>query len=248
VVRAILPKDAREATRRWAYRLLALFLWGRGLTCPICRHRYRRFATYVTDPSYHNRLCPWCLSLERHRLLWLYLKDKTEIFSKPIRLLHLAPEYPLYRAFLASANIRYITGGLDAAFIRVEMDLVRIPCKDNLFDVIICNHVLEHILDDVAAMGELHRVLKPGGQGFLQSPLDYNRAATFEDPQCLTPEDRARAFGQSDHVRIYGLDYKDRLEEAGFTVRVDEYAKTLAPAIIHRYGLIAAENLYICTK
>lgn len=122
------------------------------------------------------------------------------------------------------------------------------PCKDNLFDVIICCHVLEHILDDVAAMRELCRVLKPGGLAFLQSPLDLKRVTTFEDSQCVTPEDRARAFGQSDHVRIYGLDYKDRLEKAGFTVRVDEYVKTLAPESIDRYGLAASESLYICTK
>jgi len=137
---------------------------------------------------------------------------------------------------------------MDAAFIQVEMDLVHTPFKDNSFDVIICSHVLEHILDDGAAMRELWRVLKPGGLGFLQSPLDSSRAATFEDPQCLTPEDRARTFGQADHVRIYGLDYKDRLEKAGFAVRVDEYAKTLAPDIIDHYGLISEENLYICTK
>jgi len=225
-----------------------LILWGRRFTCPLCRHRYRRFATLVIDPSFRNLLCPWCLSLERHRLLWLYLLDKTGIFSQPIRLLHLAPEYPLYQAFRAAPNIRYVTAGLDAAFMQVEMDLVHTPLKDNLFEVIICSHVLEHILEDVAAMRELCRVLKPGGLGFLQSPLDANRAVTFEDPTCLTPEDRARTFGQSDHVRIYGRDYKDRLEEAGFTVRVDGYVRTLPPEIITRYGLVATEDLYICTK
>lgn len=244
----MLTKGAREAIRRWAYRSLALILWGRRFTCPLCHHRYRRFATFVVDPSYRNLMCPWCLSLERHRLLWLYIIDKTEILAKPIRLLHLAPEYPLYQAFRAAPNIRCVTGGLDASFIQVAMDLVHTPLKNDLFDVIICSHVLEHILEDVAAMRELCRVLKPGGLGFLQSPLDDNREVTFEDPQCLTPEDRARTFGQSDHVRIYGLDYKDRLEEAGFTVRVDGYVKTLPPEIITRYGLVATENLYICTK
>jgi SAM-dependent methyltransferase len=181
-------------------------------------------------------------------LLWLYLHERTGIFSQPLQLLHLAPEYPLRQALRASPNIRYLAGGLDAAFIQVEMDLVHIPFKDNLFDVIICSHVLEHIPDDAAAMGELCRVLKPGGLAFLQSPLDSRRATTFEDPQCLTPEDRARTFGQSDHVRIYGLDYKDRLEKAGFTVNVDAFVQTLGPELIRRYGLIAEENLYICTK
>ncbi|MFZ5452665.1 MAG: methyltransferase domain-containing protein [Thermodesulfobacteriota bacterium] len=124
---------------------------------------------------------------------------------------------------------------MDASFSQVEMDLVDNPLKDNplkdnplkdnLFEVIVCSHVLEHILEDVAAMRELCRVLKPGGRAFLPSTLEAGREATFEDPQCLTPIDRARTFGHSCHVRIYGLDYKDRLEEASFT-----------------------DNLYICTK
>jgi SAM-dependent methyltransferase len=144
--------------------------------------------------------------LERHRLLWLYFQEKTEIFSRPLRLLHIAPEYPLYKAFKATPAIDYVTAGLDAAFIRMEMDLVYTAFKPDLFEVIICCHVLEHIIDDVAAMRELRRVLKPGGLAFLQSPLDYRRKVSFEDPNCRTPEARARVFGQSDHVRIYGRD------------------------------------------
>jgi len=103
--------------RRWAYRSLLLIYWGRKVTCPLCRTRLRRFASFVVDPSYHNLLCPWCLSLERHRLLWLYFQEKTEIFSRPLRLLHIAPEYPLYKAFKATPTIDYVTAGLDAAFI-----------------------------------------------------------------------------------------------------------------------------------
>lgn len=248
VARTLLSKDAREKIRRWAYRALSLLYWGRRVACPICRSRFRRFATFVVDPSYHNLICPWCLALERHRLLWLYFQDRTEIFSRPVRLLHIAPEYPLYAAFRASPRINYVTAGLDASFIQVEMDLVHMACKADLFDVIICSHVLEHIPDDVAAMRELRRVLKPGGLAFLQSPLDDQREATFEDENCRTPEDRARVFGQRDHVRIYGRDYPNRLEQAGFTVQVDDYVKTLPPETIRRYGLIAEEALYICTK
>lgn len=234
--------------RRWAYRSLIVTTWGRRVTCPICHIRLRRFTTFVVDPSYRNLLCPWCLSLERHRLLWLYLQDHTEIFSRPLRLLHIAPEYPLYQAFKGAPNLDYVTAGLDGSFIQVVMDLLHTACKPDLFDVVICCHVLEHIVDDLAAMRELRRVLKPGGQAFLDSPIDYGRDVTFEDPNCRTPEARARIFGQSDHVRIYGLDYPNRLEAAGFTVRVDEYVKSLSPETVRRYGLIAEEPLYICTK
>ena len=176
-------------------------------------------------------------------MLWLYFLEGTEIFSRPLRLLKIAPEYPLYEAFKATPAIDYVTAGLDAEFIRVEMDLVYPAFKPDLFEVIICCHVLEHIIDDVAAMGELWRVLKPGRLAFLQSLLDYHREVRIEDPNCRIQEARARVFGQSDHVRIYGREYKNRLEEAGFTVMVEEYAKTLPPDTIRRYGLIADEAL-----
>ena len=246
--RAVLSRNSREVIRRLGYRSLAPWYWGRGVTCPLCGSRFRRFKTFVVDPAYSNLMCPWCQSLERHRLLWLYLRHRTGIFTRPLRLLHLAPEYCLYQAFRSAAPIAYITAGLDAAFIQVELDLVHIPFKTDLFEVIICCHVLEHIGDDLAALREVRRVLKPGGIAFLQSPLDYSRAATFEDASVVTPEDRARVFGQRDHVRIYGRDYPDRLAAAGFAVTVDSYVKTLGPEVITRYGLIAEDDLYIGVK
>ena len=248
MARAVLPKTSRDFIRRLGYRCLAPWYWGRRVTCPLCGSRFRRFKTFVVDPTYHNLMCPWCQSLERHRLLWLFLRHRTEIFSRPLRLLHLAPEYCLYRAFRSAPHLAYLTAGLDTALIQVELDLVHTPFKDNLFEVIICCHVLEHIEDEQGALRELRRVLKPGGLAFLQSPLDYRRAATFEDPAVVTPEDRARVFGQWDHVRIYGRDYPDRLAAAGFAVTVDPYVKTLGPELIARYGLIAEDDLYLGTK
>jgi SAM-dependent methyltransferase len=246
--RAVLPKGAREVIRRLGFRSLAPWYWGRRVTCPLCGGRFRRFKTFVVDPTYHNLMCPWCQSLERHRLLWLYLRHRTQILTQPLRLLHLASEYCLYQAFRSLPRLNYLTAGLDASFIQVELDLVHTPFKDDLFEMIICCHVLEHIGDDVAALRELRRVLKPGGLAFLQSPLDYRREATFEDATVVTPADRARVFGQRDHVRIYGRDYQDRLTAGGFTVTVDSYVKTLGPELISRYGLIAEDDLYIGTK
>ena len=246
--RAILPKGAREVISRLGSRALAPWYWGSGVACPLCGGRFRRFKTFVVDPTYHNLMCPRCRSLERHRLLWLYLCHRTRIFTQPLRLLHLAPEYCLYQACRSAPRLTYITAGLDASFIQVELDLVHTPFKGDLFEVIICCHVLEHIGDDLAALRELRRVLKPGGLAFLQSPLDYRREATFEDATVVTPADRARVFGQRDHVRIYGRDYQDRLAAAGFAVTVDPYVKTLGPELISRYGLIAEDDLYIGTK
>ncbi|MEG3066539.1 methyltransferase domain-containing protein [Acetomicrobium sp.] len=122
----------------------------------------------------------------------------------------------------------------------------RYAVSSNQFDCIICYHVLEHIPDDQMAMKEIFRVLKPGGWAILQVPI--LRDKTFEDPSVITPEDRERVFGQRDHVRIYGLDYKDRLEQAGFSVKVDDYVKQLSSDVIERYGLMKDENIYFCSK
>jgi ubiquinone/menaquinone biosynthesis C-methylase UbiE len=122
-----------------------------------------------------------------------------------------------------------------------------IPCKDNSFDVVLCNHVLEHVPDDRRAMRELQRVLRPGGWAILQTPVDPQRAETFEDPAIVSPRDRERAFGQHNHLRIYGRDYKERLENAGFRVQVDKYASELEAKLVEKYGL-SNEEVYVCTK
>jgi len=127
------------------------------------------------------------------------------------------------------------------------MDITYIPYKHNSFDVILCNHVLEHVVEDQKAIRELFRVLTPGGWAILQCPIDSQRAKTFEDPSITAPHDRARAFGQHDHVRIYGRDYKERLEKAGFTVKVDNYARDLDINVVRKYGL-KDEEIHFCTK
>lgn len=130
----------------------------------------------------------------------------------------------------------------------VKMDVTNIAMPDNQFDCIICYHVLEHIPDDEKAMTELFRVLKPGGWAILQSPVDHNRDKTYEDPSIVSPDERERAFGIKDHVRLYGRDYKDRLERAGFTVKLDCYVTELRDDKIKRYGLMKDEIIYLCTK
>lgn len=145
-------------------------------------------------------------------------------------------------------NLDYISADLNRSSAMVQMDVCDIPYEDNHFDVILCSHVLEHIADDQRAMGELFRVLKPGGWAILQSPVDSGRARTFEDPNIVTPEDRERVFGHSDHVRIYGHDYKDRLDQAGFTVQLDEYGRDLGAEAIRRYSLRKDAEIYLCTK
>lgn len=150
---------------------------------------------------------------------------------------------------MAMSNLDYISADLESPLATVRMDITNILFDDNTFDVILCVHVLEHVMDDRKAMRELYRVLKPGGWAILQSPVDPDYEKTFEDPDIVSPEDRERFFGQKNHVRIYGRDYKDRLEEAGFTVKVDGYIRESGADLIERYGLEEHDtDIYLCTK
>ncbi len=213
--------------------------------CPCCGWYLRKFLPFGVKLR-PNALCPRCHSLERHRLLWLYLKDSTNLFTDHLRVLHFAPEHLFNRAFKSLDNLDYTTADLDPNRAMIEMDITNITYEDNSFDVILCSHVLEHVMDDKKAMSELFRVLSPGGWAILQVPV--LREKTYEDPAVVAPEERERLFGQRDHVRIYGLDYRDRLESAGFNVKVDGYVRKLGSAKIRRYGLSKGEDIYFCTK
>ena len=172
--------------------------------------------------------------------------NSTNLFTDHLSVLHFAPEHILDRAFKSLGNLDYMTADLAPDRAMVEMDITNITYEDNSFDVILCSHVLEHVPDDKKAMSELFRVLRLGGWAILQVPV--LRKKTYEDPAIVTPEERERFFGQRDHVRIYGLDYRDRLESAGFNVKVDGYVRKFGSAKIRRYGLSKDDDIYFCTK
>jgi 2-polyprenyl-3-methyl-5-hydroxy-6-metoxy-1,4-benzoquinol methylase len=162
-------------------------------------------------------------------------------------MLHIAPEPIFARMFQTLPALRYFTADLNSQSASVKLDITNVAYKDSLFDVILCNHVLEHVEDDRKAMRELWRVLRPGGWAILNSPIDPERADTFEDWSITSPVDRERAFGQRDHVRLYGRDYKERLQKAGFAVKVDRYIRELEPDVVRKYGL-PDEDIYFCAK
>jgi len=195
-----------------------------------------------------NAICPRCGAAERQRLLWLYLKNTTNLFSDNLRLLHFGPSYILQKNFRSMENLDYTSADLYSPVSMVKMDITNILYKENSFDVILVSHVLEHVIDDRKAIQELFRVLKPGGWAIIQSPIDLNRDQTYEDYSVTLPEERVRVFGNPGHVRIYGLDYKSRLEGAGFTVKVDPYVRELPNNDVKKYGLIKNEDIYFCTK
>ena len=220
---------------------------GTGVTCPCCGWRFRRFLPGGIAVKRANALCPRCGSLERHRLLWLYLKSRTDIFQRHHRLLHFAPEAVFAKRFRGMSQLVYITADLSSRRAGTRADIMNIPYKDNSFDIVLCNHVLEHVEDDQKAMREICRVLSPHGWAILQTPIDSRRSTTFEDPAIVSPEAREQAFGQRNHVRMYGRDYKERLKKAGFTVNVDSYFEELGPDLARKYGL-QDEEIYFCTK
>lgn len=246
----LLPRPLLQRMAGWAVPLLGLFYRGRGVECPLCGRRYRKFLPYGYVVSRANALCPHCLALERHRLLWLWLERESDLAATLPRLLHIAPEVCLQRKFerfYATCPDRYVTADLESPLAALHFDVQRIPLPDASFGALICNHLLEHVADDRAALGELFRILRPGGWGVLLSPVDLVRAATFEDDTITDPAERTRIFGQYDHRRIYGRDYADRLRGAGFAVEEIDYAARLAPEERKRYAL-PEDRLYIVRK
>lgn len=232
----------------YARPLLSLLLSGTNHQDPIDRKKFRKLLPYGYEKPRENVLSPSTLSLERHRLLWLYLENKTDFFSASYKLLHFAPEQAFYKRFRKLRNIDYTTTDLNSPLADVKADICKLPFDDESFDIILCNHVLEHIPDDTTAMMELYRVMRKGGWGIFQVPQDLNRKQTFEDPTITDKRERARIFGQYDHVRIYGRDYFDRLRKVGFTVKEVDYTASLTDAEIDKYRLAKGELLPVVSR
>ena len=228
--------------------ILALTLKGDKYTDPIDGRQFKSFLPYGYENPRENVLSPSTLSLERHRLLWLYLKDETNFFTATLKVLHFAPEQAFYKKFKKLKNLEYTTTDLNSPLADVKADICALPFKDDSFDVILCNHVLEHIPDDRKALSELYRILKPSGWGIFQIPQDLKREDTYEDNSITDKKERAKIFGQYDHVRIYGRDYFDRLKEAGFIVKAVDYTATMTDAEIEKYRLAKGELIPFVTK
>ncbi|WP_299056683.1 class I SAM-dependent methyltransferase [uncultured Polaribacter sp.] len=234
----------------WVRPFVAFALKGNRFTDPIDGKSFRKFLPYGYGTQRENALSPSTLSLERHRLLWLFLKEETDFFTstKKQKTLHIAPEQCFLDLFRKQHNLEYTTSDIESPIADVKADICNLPFKDNEFDVVFCNHVLEHITDDTKAMQELYRVLKPGGFGIFQIPQDLNREKTFEDNTITDRKERARIFGQYDHVRVYGRDYFDRLRNVGFKVDEVNYTQKITPEKLERFCLMKNEILPVCYK
>ena len=190
IIRLILnyiPRTILTRTSTFIKPIIRLYLSGNRYTDPIDGRSFRSFIPYGYNNVRKNALSPSTYSLERHRMLWLYLKNETDIFTKKIRLLHFAPEPAFHKIFKNCNNISYDTIDLNSPLAEIKADICDLPIENDTYDYILCNHVLEHIDDDIKAMRELYRVLKKGGIGIFQIPIDIERKNTFEDPS-ITPD------------------------------------------------------------
>lgn len=236
----------------WKNQLLKFSLVGNDVICVCCNKTYLTFLPAGIEKR-ANAKCINCGSLERHRILWHFLKNQTDIFSANIKILHPAPEKLFYKKFKALKNVEYTSIDLqpekyDYGTATLKMDLTNLSFDDNTFDVILCIHVLEHIPDDIQAIKEMYRTLKKGGWAILNVPVDYNRITTFEDISINDPQKQLELFGQPDHVRIYGKDYKQRLESAGFKVDVINYTSHFSNNEMFKYGFKPDREIYYCSK
>lgn len=213
--------------------------------CPVCA---RELAGFQPAGQRANAICPGCSSRERHRALWLLLEERPELIAGARSLLHFAPEEFLRERLAALPGLRYITGDLDPSRGDLPLDLMDLKLPDDAFDAVLCSHVLEHVPDDRRAMGELYRVLRPGGWVVVMVPLDVWRAETYEDPSIIDPQERLRAFRQEDHVRLYSPDIAERLRHAGFEVEEVAVAESVGPERARRHGLLRSDHVFICRK
>ena len=223
--------------------------------CPICGYVGSDFRSW--HQIIHKEVeCPKCLSHERHRALWLYFKKNGHLLKNGNRLLHFAPETTFYNLF-KNSDVEYHPADITDENFHVDeiIDIQDIPYEDDYFDVIYCSHVLEHVPDDEKAMKELYRVLKSGGIALILVPINgisfempFDETRTLEDDRYNTPELREKYYGQHDHLRLYGTDFKDKLIDVGFNVLSDDFIKELGYESIERYALIRNENIFECTK
>ena len=221
----------------WLRPLMKLYFKGTQFVDPIDGSSYRKFLPYGYQKFRKNALCPGTLSLERHRLLWLYLERETNFLKQSLKVLHIAPEQVFYKKFKQFKHWKYTTADLNSPLADIKVDICKLPFEDNSFNLIICNHVLEHIQDHIKAISELYRVLKKGGTLIAQVPMDIKRAKTYEDFSITDPDERSHVFGQYDHVRIYGKDFYALLDQVGFKSQGVPFISKLNKVEIKKYCL-----------
>jgi hypothetical protein len=232
------------AMREVAWGMRARAMRGTAVRCPCCEGSFRRM---VRSRWPGEARCPRCGSFGRHRLLALLLGDPARGWLAPgARVLHFAPERALEPALRRIGHVAYLTADLYAPA-DLQLDITTMQLPDASFDILVCSHILEHVPDDRTAMREMLRVLRPGGLAIVLVPLD-GHGTTREDAAVRSPLARHLAFGKHDHVRRYGRDVVQRLEDAGFDVETRRCDDLLGEDSIRRHVLCAHETVFLCRR
>lgn len=266
-LKKIIPYNFVQYLKKIKCNLETILYSGDNFECPICNKKYRTLKDggeslpffkdhdIVGGGRRKNMLCPYCLSTDRDRLVYFYLTTQKELHESLITLLHIAPEPSLKKYFETLPNITYYRGdkfeerynGFYYDKGTLNLDLTDLQYPNECFDVIICNHVLEHIKEDSKALQEIKRVLKPNGWAILQVPIAKENQKTIEY-QLLPPEKRKSIYGQEDHVRLYGLDYPERLMLHDFKVEIWDISHLLNIDDITKFAINSEEKVIIIRK
>ena len=257
-IKKILKNKYTLKIKEILHYLISLKYIGDLYNCPFCKTNFKKFFpsgenseilkkyNVIGGGYIESSRCPRCYSNYRERLIYLYLKKNHSEIFKTKKILHIAPEKNLSKKLYKNKN--YITADLNSKFVDLNLDITNINIDNNSMDVIICNHVLEHIPNDILAMKELYRILKKNGFAILQVPISLDIHNTIEDSTIVTEDDRLLHFGQIDHVRIYGRDYIDRLKSVGFSVDIINCSEIFDLNTINKYQLLEKEQIYLCKK
>lgn len=214
--------------------------------CPVCGARPRAFKPALMVTPRAGAICPECQARERHRALWTYLEARSDLFDGRVKkVLHFAPAPALAERLRADETLTYVPVDLDMFGVDAQTDITRLPFPDSSFDVLICSHVLEHVPDDAAAIAELCRILQPEGWAYIAVPLWGE--VTWEDPSIVGHGAREAAYGQHNHVRVYGPDFAERLVPH-FHVQSITEAEMVGLENVDRYGVMPDVVSYVCRK
>lgn len=248
-IKTVVPTKYRLSIRISLIRFTGLFYRGQNFKCNLCGKSFRKLIPHGNTPR-PNAKCPNCLSLERTRVLWFYLKNRVTDNKQPLKILHFAPEYGLKKVLQKYLNLDYKNVDLDPDLADEVVDITNIPYPENSFDLILCSHVLGHVPDEKKAVDELYRVLKPDGQALVQTIINWNLEKTFEDPKIATANERLEKYTEPDLVRLHGADFAERLQKSGFQVEAIDYASQLGDKTKKHFSLGNGDReiIFKCTK
>lgn len=237
LIKKLIPRRLGYLLRRIYLNFRRVIYSGKKYYCPLCQQSYKSMLSGGFDLPVNkemkiigagrreNVVCPGCGSTDRDRLLYTYLNNTPGLLKPFVKILHIAPEPGLSKYLKSIGKIAYKSGvkyheGFYYGNNIPLFDILNLPFDNNRFELVVCNHVLEHIENDKRAMEEIFRVMQPGAKAILQVPWSPLLKETIEDPSITDPKEREKNFGQFDHVRLYGSDYPERLRKVGFEVEI----------------------------